>query len=73
MYIIQGGKIPVRWTAPEAITYRKFTTASDVWSYGVVAWEVMGYGDRPYWNWSNQDVIQAVDSGYKLPPPMVFK
>lgn len=52
----QGGKIPIRWTAPEAIAYRKFTSASDVWSYGVVMWEVMAYGERPYWDMSNQDV-----------------
>ena len=52
----QGGKIPIRWTAPEAISYKKFTSASDVWSYGVVIWEVMSYGERPYWNWPNQDV-----------------
>lgn len=52
----QGGKIPVRWTAPEAIAYRKFTSASDVWSYGIVTWEVMSYGERPYWDMSNQDV-----------------
>lgn len=44
----------MRWTAPEAIAFRKFTSASDVWSYGVVLWEVMSYGERPYWNWSNQ-------------------
>jgi ephrin-B len=69
-YTTKGGKIPVRWTAPEAITYRKFTSASDVWSYGVVMWEVMSYGERPYWNWTNQDVIKAVESGYRLPPPM---
>ncbi|MEQ2168052.1 Ephrin type-B receptor 1 [Goodea atripinnis] len=53
-----GGKIPVRWTAPEAIAYRKFTSASDVWSYGIVTWEVMSYGERPYWDMSNQDVSQ---------------
>lgn len=52
----QGGKIPIRWTAPEAIAYRKFTSASDVWSYGIVMWEVMSYGERPYWEMSNQDV-----------------
>lgn len=68
---MQGGKIPVRWTAPEAIAFRKFTSSSDVWSYGVVMWEVVSYGERPYWNWSNQDVIRAVDRGYRLPPPMV--
>ena len=52
----QGGKIPIRWTAPEAIAYRKFTSASDVWSYGIVMWEVISYGERPYWEMSNQDV-----------------
>jgi ephrin-B len=66
----QGGKIPVRWTAPEAIAFRKFTWASDVWSYGIVMWEVMSFGERPYWNWSNQDVIKAIERGYRLPPPM---
>lgn len=53
---LQGGKIPIRWTAPEAISYRKFTSASDVWSYGIVMWEVMSYGERPYWDMTNQDV-----------------
>ncbi|WAR14448.1 EPHA8-like protein [Mya arenaria] len=69
-YTTKGGKIPVRWTAPEAITFRKFTSASDVWSFSVVMWEVISYGERPYWNWSNQDVIRAVEKGYRLPPPM---
>lgn len=46
----------MRWTAPEAIAYRKFTSASDVWSYGIVMWEVMSFGERPYWDMSNQDV-----------------
>jgi len=46
----------VRWTSPEAIAYRKFTSASDVWSYGIVMWEVMSFGERPYWDMSNQDV-----------------
>uniref|UniRef100_A0A4W5QIT1 receptor protein-tyrosine kinase n=1 Tax=Hucho hucho TaxID=62062 RepID=A0A4W5QIT1_9TELE len=53
-----GGKIPIRWTAPEAIQYRKFTSSSDGWSYGIVMWEVMSYGERPYWDMSNQDVNQ---------------
>uniref|UniRef100_A0A8D3D5F0 receptor protein-tyrosine kinase n=1 Tax=Scophthalmus maximus TaxID=52904 RepID=A0A8D3D5F0_SCOMX len=69
-YTTRGGKIPIRWTAPEAIAYRKFTSASDVWSYGIVMWEVMSYGERPYWDMSNQDVIKAIDEGYRLPPPM---
>ncbi|XP_041950543.1 ephrin type-A receptor 7 isoform X3 [Alosa sapidissima] len=70
VYTTAGGKIPVRWTATEAIQYRKFTSASDVWSYGIVMWEVMSYGERPYWDMSNQDVIKAIEEGYRLPAPM---
>merc|ERR1719150_2833325 len=69
-YTTRGGKIPVRWTAPEAIAFRKFTSASDVWSFGIVMWEVMSYGERPYWTWSNQDVIKAIEKGYRLPAPI---
>ncbi|TNM97813.1 hypothetical protein fugu_014059 [Takifugu bimaculatus] len=69
-YLSPGGKIPIRWTAPEAIAYRKFTTASDVWSYGIVMWEVVSYGERPYWDMNNQDVIKAMEEGYRLPAPM---
>ncbi|KAJ7416485.1 hypothetical protein WISP_70903 [Willisornis vidua] len=65
-----GGKIPIRWTAPEAIAYRKFSSASDAWSYGIVMWEVMSYGERPYWEMSNQDVILSIEEGYRLPAPM---
>lgn len=68
---IQNPKIPVKWTALEAIAFRRFTSASDVWSYGIVCWEVMSQGERPYWDWSNQDVIKALEQGYRLPQPQV--
>ncbi|XP_027563938.1 ephrin type-B receptor 3-like isoform X2 [Neopelma chrysocephalum] len=64
-----GGKIPIRWTAPEAIAFRTFTSASDAWSYGIVMWEVLSFGERPYWDMSNQDVINAIEQDYRLPPP----
>ncbi|CAF1659167.1 unnamed protein product [Adineta steineri] len=69
-YTTKGGKIPIRWTAIEAIDYRKFTSASDVWSFGVLCWEVVSFGERPFWNWSNQDVIKSIKNSYRLPPPM---
>ncbi|XP_017597861.1 PREDICTED: ephrin type-B receptor 3-like, partial [Corvus brachyrhynchos] len=62
-----GGKIPIRWTAPEAIAFRTFTSASDAWSYGIVMWEVLSFGERPYWDMSNQDVINAIEQDYRLP------
>uniref|UniRef100_A0A670J3T8 receptor protein-tyrosine kinase n=1 Tax=Podarcis muralis TaxID=64176 RepID=A0A670J3T8_PODMU len=69
-YTTSGGKIPIRWTAPEAISHRKFTSASDVWSYGIVMWEVMSYGERPYWELSNHEVMKAINEGFRLPAPM---
>lgn len=53
---LKGGKIPVRWTAPEALQHRKFSSASDVWSFGILVWEIMSFSDRPYWDWNNYDV-----------------
>ncbi|XP_061270982.1 ephrin type-A receptor 1 isoform X4 [Bos javanicus] len=69
-YETQGGKIPIRWTAPEAIAHRIFTTASDVWSFGIVMWEVLSFGDKPYGDMSNQEVMKSIEDGYRLPPPV---
>nr|XP_010953626.2 ephrin type-A receptor 1 [Camelus bactrianus] len=69
-YETQGGKIPIRWTAPEAIAHRIFTTASDVWSFGIVMWEVLSFGDKPYGEMSNQEVMKSIEDGYRLPPPV---
>ena len=41
------------WTAPEAIKYRIFSTASDVWSFGILLWEIMSAAKRPYGDWDN--------------------
>lgn len=35
-------------------------------------WEVMSYGERPYWNWPNQDVVKCIEKGYRLPIPSVI-
>ncbi|XP_077443875.1 ephrin type-A receptor 7 isoform X2 [Stigmatopora argus] len=53
-------KMSVRWAAPEAIQFRKFTSASDVWSYGIVMWEAMSFGERPYWDMSNEEGCHEV-------------
>ncbi|XP_068773422.1 ephrin type-A receptor 10 isoform X7 [Struthio camelus] len=70
IFTTMSGKSLVLWSAPEAIQYHHFSPASDVWSFGIVMWEVMSYGERPYWDMSNQDVIKAIEDGFRLPAPM---
>ncbi|XP_053613186.1 tyrosine-protein kinase transmembrane receptor Ror [Plodia interpunctella] len=61
--------LPVRWMPPESILYGKFTTESDIWSYGVVLWEIYSYGLQPYYGFSNQEVIAMVRGGELLAAP----
>ena len=44
----KGGRIPVKWTAPEAIFHKRYTTKSDVWSYGMVMYEIWSLGHKPF-------------------------
>ncbi|XP_029002565.1 inactive tyrosine-protein kinase transmembrane receptor ROR1 isoform X3 [Betta splendens] len=61
--------LPIRWMPPEAIAYGKFTTDSDIWSFGVVLWEIFSYGLQPYYGFSNQEVMEMVRKRQLLPCP----
>ena len=61
--------LPVRWMSAESMLYGKFTTESDVWSYGVLLWEIYSYGLQPYYGYSNQEVIEMIRSRQLLPCP----
>lgn len=56
-----GGRtmLPIRWMPPESILYRKFTTESDIWSFGVVLWEIFTYGKQPWYQLSNTEVSEG--------------
>ncbi len=61
--------LPVRWMPPESILYGKFTVESDIWSYGVVLWEIYSFGLQPYYGYSNQEVIEMIRARQILPCP----
>ena len=61
--------MPVRWMSPESLIDGIFTSQSDVWSYGVVFWEIMTFGNQPYPGKDNVDVLHFVKSGGRLEPP----
>jgi receptor tyrosine kinase-like orphan receptor 1 len=71
-YRLQGKSsaiLPVRWMPPESILYGKFTTETDIWSFGVVMWEIFSYGLQPYYGYSNPEVIEVVRARQILPTP----
>ncbi|XP_062981811.1 tyrosine-protein kinase FRK isoform X1 [Elgaria multicarinata webbii] len=62
-------KLPVKWTAPEAIRSNKFSIKSDVWSFGVLLFEIITYGKMPYAGLMGFQVLQKLDQGYRIPQP----
>ncbi|XP_042296895.1 high affinity nerve growth factor receptor isoform X2 [Sceloporus undulatus] len=70
-YYRVGGRtmLPIRWMPPESILYRKFTTESDIWSFGVVLWEIFTYGKQPWYQLSNTEAIECITQGRQLERP----
>ncbi|MFT7809925.1 tyrosine-protein kinase ITK/TSK [Arapaima gigas] len=64
-----GSKFPVKWSAPEVIKYSKFSSKSDVWSFGVLMWEVYNEGRMPYENRTNGEVVEEIAAGLRLLKP----
>jgi proto-oncogene tyrosine-protein kinase Ret len=63
------GRVPLKWMAVESIITREFTSASDVWAYGVVLWEIGTLGGFPYPTIQNEDLLPLLKRGYRLEKP----
>lgn len=61
--------VPVRWVAPESLQNKVYTHYSDVWSFGVVLWEVLSRGKTPYTGMTAVETAMAVGVGKRLPMP----
>ena len=60
-YVVsKEGSIPVKWTAPEALFYKKYSTASDIWSYGMTMYEIWSLGNKPFANRTIEEVCEYV-------------
>ncbi|RMB98312.1 hypothetical protein DUI87_25217 [Hirundo rustica rustica] len=64
-----GSKFPVRWSPPEVLLYSKFSSKSDVWSFGVLMWEVYSLGKMPYERFNNNETTEHVIQGLRLYRP----
>lgn len=60
-------KCPIKWTSPESITSNRYTSKSDVWSFGIVLYEIITYGATPYPRMTNNEMLLQVEKGYRMP------
>ncbi|KAK7867902.1 hypothetical protein R5R35_002825 [Gryllus longicercus] len=68
-FSLEGGKLPIKWTAPEALKQGKFSNKSDMWSFGILLWEIYSFGRVPYPRIPLADVVKHVEKGYKMEAP----
>ncbi|XP_037617484.1 protein-tyrosine kinase 2-beta-like [Sebastes umbrosus] len=68
-YKASVSRLPIKWMAPESINFRRFTTASDVWMFGVCVWEIFSMAQQPFFWLENGQVIIQLESGVRLPKP----
>ncbi|XP_049945815.1 tyrosine-protein kinase Fer-like [Schistocerca serialis cubense] len=61
--------LPLKWMAPESVYEAKYSSKSDVWSYGVLMWEIFSRGGEPYSNMKGREAVHLVSNGYRMQPP----
>ena len=65
-------KFPIRWMAPESLMKKEFSPASDVWSFGVIMWEMYNPSELPYKGMDNMQVAVGVSKDLRLSIPEVY-
>ena len=65
----KGEKFPLKWMAPEAAIYSRFSIKSDVWSFGILLMELVTHGCVPYPGMTNEEALSRIEQGYRMPPP----
>ncbi|XP_028518729.1 proto-oncogene tyrosine-protein kinase receptor Ret isoform X2 [Exaiptasia diaphana] len=66
----KAARLPVKWMPPESLFHGESSIASDVWSYGVVLWEIFTLGDSPYPKYNGKDIPRLLQQGYRMPKPL---
>ncbi|KAH3849476.1 proto-oncogene tyrosine-protein kinase Yrk-like [Dreissena polymorpha] len=61
--------LPIKWTAPEVLLNGKFSAKADVWSFGILLYELVTLGHTPYVGMTNQETIEKVTHGYRMSQP----
>lgn len=65
-----NGRLPIKWMAPESLQEKFYDTKSDVWSFGVLLWEIYTYGEQPYRNVvTYEELLNYLHSNERLDQP----
>ncbi|XP_031617261.1 fibroblast growth factor receptor homolog 1-like isoform X2 [Contarinia nasturtii] len=66
-----NGRLPIKWMAPESLKDRFYDSQSDVWSYGILLWEIMTFGEQPYPNilYSSVELLEYLERGIRMDKP----